>query len=482
MKTPQWAHQKKEYDEHRLDPARAWLWQMRTGKSKQAIDNACYLYEAQEIGGVLIVAPNGVHRNWISREIPRHHWDTSAYGSFAWQNSDPDNAAKFDSFMNPPWPALRWLAVNQESLIIERCKRAIAKFIRSGRSTMLIVDESHHFAVPGAKRTAVARGLGRACSYRRILSGTPVENSPLQAFSQFEILEKGALGFTTFGGFKNEFAIFENVRTRGGRSYPKITAFKNGERLKQAMSRFTSVVLRSDVEDLPEVQIDTRVVEWDPHLRKAWRDCKAKASAFFLERGAREIVDGGAALVKLQQIEGGFWKQDEKIEALVDFESSPKVEALRDEIVQHDGQVVVWAIFRHELEALSRLLGKRVCLLYGGSRDRQKLLDDFRSGQYDVALCQPAAVGEGQDLSTATKIIWFSQTPDAIVRQQANERATAVGKGSVQIVDLITPGGTDWYFKKITEKKVTMADDMSRRGMLNVLKDLDDTFYPEFMQ
>lgn len=472
MRTTQWKHQKKEYDEHRFDEARAWFWQMRTGKSKQAIDNACCLASALEIRGVLIIAPNGVHRNWVERELPAHHWSDIKGTAFAWRNVDPKNDAKAAWFLETK-SDLGWLAVNQESLIIPRVQHAIAKFIKLRRSVMLIADESHHFGRAGAKRTGVARGLGRMCSYRRILSGTPVENSPLQAFSQFEILEKGALGFTAYGDFKGEYATYYQAETKSGKRFPKLKKYKHLDDLREKMARFSSVVLRSDCEDLPPIQTDVRLVEWEETLQTHWRDCKNKMADFFIARGARNIADGGAALIKLQQIEGGFWKQDSKIERLVDDDNNPKTAAVRDEVEQHDGQVIIWAIYRHEIESLARIFGEDACTLYGGSPDRQATIERFRRGVYRVAICQPQAVGEGQDFSAATKIIWYSQTPDAVLRAQANERATAVGKGSVQIVDLITPGGVDQYYRKLTETKTSLGDDMSREGMIAILEQLE---------
>lgn len=473
MKTAQWAHQEKEFKEHCYDPARAWFWQMRTGKSKMAIDNACALAQSLEINGVLVVAPNGVHRNWIERELPRHHWDNIAYGSHAWRNSDPHNQDKFEKFLEPWGQSLLWLAVNQESLIIERVRRGIAKFIRMHGPIMLVVDESHHFAVPGAKRTAVCRGLGRVAAYRRILSGTPVENSPLQAFSQFEILEKGALGYTTYADFKEEYAVFQTEQTKSGRRYPRLIKYRNTDVLKKSIAPYTSVVLRADCEELPPVQFDIRTIELEATQSKAWHDCRRKETSFFLDRGARDIADGGAALIKLQQIEGGFWKQDQTIEELVSTESNPKFQAVKDEVEQHEGQVIVWCIFRHEVERVAKIFGDSACVLYGGTSDRQRVIDSFRRGTYKVAVCQPQAVGEGQDFSTATKIVWFSQTPDAIVRSQANERATSMGKSSVQVVDLIVPGGVDSRFRQLTEDKVVLADYMSREGMVEILNGLE---------
>ena len=47
--------------------------EMGVGKSLVAIETARKLYEAGEIRGVLVVAPNGVHANWVYDELPK--WD-----------------------------------------------------------------------------------------------------------------------------------------------------------------------------------------------------------------------------------------------------------------------------------------------------------------------------------------------------------------------------------------------------------------------
>lgn len=73
-------------------------------------------------------------------------------------------------------------------------------------------------------------------------------------------------------------------------------------------------------------------------------------------------------------------------------------------------------------------------------------------------------------MSAASKIIWYSQTPDARIRTQANERATKMGGTSVQLVDLVAPVGK--YFLSITDRKSTLADDIARYGLRAVLDNL----------
>ncbi len=72
FKTEPFKHQREEWERSREEPARAIFWDQGTGKSKLTIDTACWLWLRGLIDGVLVVAPNGVHRNWVENEIPDH--------------------------------------------------------------------------------------------------------------------------------------------------------------------------------------------------------------------------------------------------------------------------------------------------------------------------------------------------------------------------------------------------------------------------
>ena len=63
FKTEPFNHQREEWLRSREEEARAIFWEQGTGKSKLTIDTACWLWLRGLIDGVLVVAPNGVHRN-----------------------------------------------------------------------------------------------------------------------------------------------------------------------------------------------------------------------------------------------------------------------------------------------------------------------------------------------------------------------------------------------------------------------------------
>jgi len=479
MKTTPYRHQKKEFDEHYADQARALLWQMRTGKTKVVIDTACALHEAMEIDGALVIAPNGVHVNWVSREIPAHSWDGTPQHSFAWRFSDPDNRLKFIAFLKKMAQCpghLAWMTVNMESLIRDEVREAILIFRKAINNRFLVTyDESHHFGHPGAKRTSFARGLALHAAYRRILSGTAVENSPLHAFSQYELLKKQALGYRTYDGFMHRYAEFE-MRWAGSRQFKAIARYVNTDELRSRMAQYSSVVLRSDCEDLPSLQEVVRTIDLSPKQAAMWRSLKKKELLALEEMGFVSPLQASTVITKLQQVEGGFLKIGKEIQKIEGV--NPKMEALVEEVEMSDSPVLVWCQFVHEIKAVEERIRKErysCATYYGGvpERERDDIRAKFRRGDLKVLIGQAQAAGEGHDFSAADLIVWYSQTPDARVRSQASERATAVGKKGVQVVHLMSETGADARWMGLTEGKFKMADYMTRGGMKELLESMD---------
>ena len=72
FKTDPFDHQRERFYLYRDAEYHAHLWEQRTGKSKITIDTVAYRYEKGDIDAVMLIAPNGVHLNWIKNEIPAH--------------------------------------------------------------------------------------------------------------------------------------------------------------------------------------------------------------------------------------------------------------------------------------------------------------------------------------------------------------------------------------------------------------------------
>lgn len=467
-----WQHQEREFNQHRFTRARALLWQMRTGKTKSIIDVACAQFSRVDIDGVIVVAPNGVHRNWTIEQLPQHMAATSIfYVAMAWRFSDKRNTANFETFVgeciNEP-EVMPWFCVNLESLIRDEVTKAIDHFRKVRPRFLLVVDESHHFAQPGSKRTLKVRSLARHATYRRILSGTSTEDSPLQAYSQYEILEKGALGYTTYEDYKDEFVTYEK---QYGRHYETVKEYKNMDILKQRMAKYSSVVLRADCADLPPIQNDVRTVELAPHVRDLYHKFKKEDARTLLNFGFAEPPAGAAMLTKLQQIETGHLITPR---GLIDLNDDSAFSIALEEIAEY--RTVVFCEYLHDIDYLQNRLSKRlysVSCISGQHSRRADVIAAFQDGKVEVLLVQSHAGAEGYNLSAADKVLWYSQTHTARIKAQGNERATAVGAKSKQVIDLIVPNGVNAYYKALTTQKTSLADDVSRRGLKDILESLD---------
>ena len=454
MKTTPYAHQHKEFVLSKDYKIRALLWQMRTGKTKLIIDQASYLFCANKLDGVLVFAPNGVHSNWTLRELPVHGWDCISYNPFYYSHPKRDERkAEFtqalDSILGTK---MGFMTINIEALQYDQCKAHIVRWMKQHPRFMLVFDESHKFGTPGSKRTKRARGLAKRASYQRILTGSVMDNSPLKVYSQYELLRPGCLGFPTYEPFKDFYAEYENGYM-GARTYPKLKGYRNLDDLRARIAKYSSLVRRTDCEDLPDLIFSPVYLEMTSNQTDAYRQAIDELMVEVecqkdVEDTVIEILEGGPLTMKLRTIASGFIKDTESgdVYELVKPEDNPKIQALLDLLDGSEDKLIVWCNFRYDIETLMKVFKKnkiKAVQYYGGVKEdeKNKAIDSFRDDDsVRVFIGQPVSAGEGLNLSVASGMVWYSHTYDATVRNQANERATEVGGESVWLSDFVFDG------------------------------------------
>src|SRR5271154_4625584 len=157
---PLFRHQQELFDKTRDEIAWAVLFEQGLGKTAPTIRTAEHLYRLDKIDAVIVVAPNGVHRNWVSDELPRH-------AGMPWRGLDwhSDRAKGQDKALErllAPTPGRRteiaWLAITYEGMLTPRGRSALLSFAvgdldARGRRTptgkkgrfprcMLVIDEA----------------------------------------------------------------------------------------------------------------------------------------------------------------------------------------------------------------------------------------------------------------------------------------------------------------------------------------------------
>lgn len=455
MPFPSRPHQAREFGLYRDEPARACLWKMRTGKSKAMIDLAFYLLDTGKIKTVFIVAPNGVHYNWIHREIPTHQW--YPVNRFSWVSKDPYSVARAEKRIADPRPL--FFAVNHHAIMLDRVMDLIKALLKRGPA-LLIVDESHHFRTPGAKMTKRMRAIAKQFKYRRILTGSAVDNAPFAAYSQFEILGDAMLGHATFAEFKSVYGVFEQ-QSWGNRWQPKVVGYQNLDVLKAKIERVSTIVGREGLSDFVHT---VEYFEMSAKQESFYKTVK-KDLLLALDNGLEmKSPEAGAKLIKLQQIASGFIIDSERQEVheLVPLEENPRIKKLIEVLQDCEGKSIIWCTFREELKIVAKFLRSKGFNLveYHGqitTEGRNKAIDSFQKDpSVTLFLGQPAAGGEGINLSAGSNVIWFSHVFDAIKRNQASERATTTGGKSIALIDICGVGTVDEkILADLGKKKVT---------------------------
>ena len=174
FKTDPYAHQKKALDISCDSKEFALFMEMGTGKSKVLIDNITHLYIQNKLNGVLIVAPKGVYRNWVEREIPYHLPDFIDVNMLLWTPHVTKQVQKEkEDLLNETVSKLKILVMNVEALSTPKGAKFAYSFL-SKYKTLMAVDESTTIKNPTAKRTKNIIGLSKHTLFEQDMRYLPL--------------------------------------------------------------------------------------------------------------------------------------------------------------------------------------------------------------------------------------------------------------------------------------------------------------------
>lgn len=472
------AHQWKEFFQYRNAKYRARVWACRSGKSKVTIDETAFQYHLENITGVLIFAPNIAHQNWILKEYPTHC--PVPFQGLAWNSNKAKSGnkafmAEFERICRGR-DNLKVLAINSEALPTANTRKFIKTFLKHHNGKVFfIVDEFHDFGSPGSKRTGVAISVRKDTLYRRILSATPIDNSPMAAYSEYNLLEDKALGCDTHEDFKSYFGVWKHTTTRAGRPYVKFLGPQNEEELTERMAKYTSIVSRADAGLMEPIDVQKHF-ELTDRQKKVYKGLKDNPVL------GGKVLDGGPLMMKLQQITSGFLVDHEKkLHELVKPEDNPRFQLVINETIHNaPGKVVIWCRFRYDIITLTKLfkdLEVPMLQMFGDVPQKQKF-ENVRQLEEDPdikgIIGQPQSGGSGIEMKAADTLIWCSHTFNAIHRHQASDRASAIGKDPVDLIDIVAHNTNDDYILECLNDKEDVSNRISTIGIKALLEKLGD--------
>jgi SNF2 family DNA or RNA helicase len=472
FKTKPFPHQLAEFELSRNLPARALFFEMGLGKSFCAIVNAAHLYAEGKITGMLVVAPSGVHRNWVDAEIPAHMPDDTMADTIAlaYNTNKADTRAHQAAVHNLTTRAgFSVLSMSYDGLLTARGKQTVWDFLRR-RPSMYVVDEGRRIKNPKAKRTKAVIGSGKFAPYRRLLNGTPISNGPFDLYSQMLFLDADfwkPLGVSSEWGFRNYFGSFKTsyVRVAGGamREFKELIEYRNLDILKTYLDKAGKRLTKEEVLDLPPKLYSTIKFTLAPAQQAAY-DQMVEEYRTVLASG--EEVDAELAIVRmlrLQQITSGYLPTPDGREPYEDIgATNPRITTILDLCEDVPHSAIIWCRFRRTIDKLCAALGTDAVRYDGLITDEDEAAEAvraFQAGEKKFFVSNPAKGGEGLTLHRARTVIRAENSYNLAERLQSDDRAHRIGqKFSVQYIDVCGADTVDERVAECLRKKQDVAN------------------------
>lgn len=430
------------------------LFEMGCGKTLTAIAIMGALYRQHKITRVLVVAPSSVCSVWPH--------DLAAFAAFPYKvrvllGEKKQRLEALHSLTDYPNTANRLLiaVINYEATHREGIFEALDGYA----ADLIVCDESQRIKNPRAAQSRAVQMLGDRAACRLILSGTPVQNSAIDLYSQYRFLDPGVFG-ANFYAFRNRYCQM------GGYGGHEVVGFQHMDELVRKEHSIALRVTKAECLDLPGQTFVRRYVQLEPAARQLYTQI-ARASCAELENG--EHVTASIVLTKLlrlMQLTGGFVQADGADRP--QQAGSAKLDALADileDYVQEAGQkLVVFARFRPEIAAICQLLEQRG-IRYGRidgevpMDQRGAIVETFQQDPgVKVFVAQIQTAGLGITLHAASAAVFYSLDFNYANYAQALARIHRIGQAQpVTYIHLLAEHTVDEQVLDALERKEDLA-------------------------
>jgi SNF2 family DNA or RNA helicase len=475
MRLPPYEHQRHALVLGRDQAVFAYLMEQGTGKSKVLLDDAAHNYRAGLIDSLLILCPNSVKTNWVNidgeDEITKHLAPDIPHIKAAWFASMRQNNLKawnnIQGAIKYNEKALKILAVNIEGVASPRAFKEADQFVKQTRC-MIAVDESTRIKKHTTKRAKAAKNLRQHCGRARIMSGTPLIKSPLDAYSQFDFLDPNIINIPTYTEFQSRYAVM------GGEHGRQVFRYVNVDDLSKKIAGCSYRVTKDQCLDLPEKVYSKRIVELTPEQRKHYDDMRTELITWLDAQHHVAATTVLAQMARLQQITAGYLP-------LIDAETGekygekriacPKIDEAMDIIAECSNKVIVWCRYKFEVREMVDALsaaGIGHVKFDGDTSEADRITARTGFNQDDfirVFVGQIRTGGIGLTLNAASTVIYLSNTFGTEDRVQSEDRCHRIGQTrSVQYIDLVAPKTIDERVIQVLRANKRLSDEIMRDG------------------
>jgi SNF2 family DNA or RNA helicase len=327
---------------------------------------------------------------------------------------------------------------------------------------MMVIDESTTIKTPTSARSKSTEKVGRGARFKRIATGSPVTKSPMDLYQQCAFLSPNCLNAASYYSFQARYAVVIE-RSVATHTFKQVVGYRRLDELKEKLDRFSFRVTKEECLDLPDKLYVKREVDLTDEQKRAYLQMKSMALSQF-EGGVTSTVNALTQLMRLHQIVCGHVKLDsgEVIEL-----PNNRIGELMSVVEETDGTIIIWANYRHDIEAIKLALSKEygmnsVGMYYGDTDDdeRKRVLEEFQKPNSEMRFFvgNPSTGGYGLTLTAAHTMVYYSNSFDLEKRLQSEDRAHRIGQTkNVTYIDLIAVGTIDEKIVKALRDKIDIA-------------------------
>ncbi|WP_405630249.1 SNF2-related protein [Pseudoalteromonas sp. Ld20] len=408
---------------------------MGLGKTLQVIAFLANAKQNPQAGPTLIVCPTSLVSNW-QNEITKFASDikvTTIFGSARVEQLS--HLAQAECILTT-YPLLKRDIAYYSPLYFEN----------------IILDEAQYIKNDSAQVSRLVKRLN--ADFKLCLSGTPIENNLFELKSLLDFAMPSLLGSQSH--FKQHF---QTPIERDGDS----------ERARELKSLIMPFILRrTKAEVAQELPLKTELIkefEFESQQKAIYQGItealEEKMIDLFAAQGMQKsklaFLD---ALLKLRQICCHPQLIDEHTTA-----RSAKLDWISNHLpmmLSEGRKVIIFSQFTSALDIIATQLNEQsisFSLLTGQTRHRDKVIDEFTSGNTSVFLISLKAGGTGLNLTQADTVIHFDPWWNPAVEKQATDRAYRIGQTNpVFVYKLIMANSIEQKVFKMQQEKQALVD------------------------
>lgn len=402
------------------------------GKSKISLDTVGILALQGKVKKVAIVTTIDGIEVWKD-EVAKHYPLPAAVATFGGGVVERVNRGVAGPFVK--FYIVNYDQYRKRSRSHKKYEYPVGKGIEAWHPDLLIFDESHRLKRAGGVTAqfayrSVQRMRQRSATDHplvHLLTGTPNPKGWQDIFAQYRVMDSDIFG-TNKSDYEERYCEYG----QGRRKYT-IVKYKRLKELKRKINDHAIVIPEDKAEGLPRRLWQNVPVVLPPRAKQLYMDLAEDLIAEW-KGGVLQASNPGVRRLRLLQITGGFTSEGQQIHRA-------KLDALGElvlDLMEAEKQVVVYARFIPEVEAISALLDKlrvqhRAIRGAVHRRDRAQARREFDAGRLRALVFQVATGSEAITLTSANETVFYSLPDGWKDYYQATKRTHRIGQKASRV-------------------------------------------------